>query len=238
MHILNALVTIVFCCLWIFSGSYSFIIYSLIAYFVFFNVGLEASLHRFFSHRSFVTSRSIEIFLSIVGTLCTIGSTITWSSIHRQHHKFSDTIDDPHSPSQNNKLFMLLSQFDKSKLSKISPFIVKDITKDPFQLFLHRHYFKIILFYCIVLMLINPVLVVMLYSIPSTLVLLAIGVINVFGHSNFAKPVKYRNNIWMFPFIYGEAWHSDHHLHPHKANFGEKWWMIDPTYLFIQMIKK
>jgi len=37
-------------------------------------------------------------FFSIVGILMGMGSPIPWAVIHRLHHKFTDTEDDPHSP--------------------------------------------------------------------------------------------------------------------------------------------
>jgi fatty-acid desaturase len=36
----------------------------------------------------------------------------------------------------------------------------------------------------------------------------------------------------------GESYHNDHHEHPSKANFGERWFEIDPVYYIILLLNK
>lgn len=60
--------------------------------------GLEAGLHRYFSHHAFKTSRPIELFLFVSALMAAQGSAIYGIAQHRRHHAFSDTEHDPHSP--------------------------------------------------------------------------------------------------------------------------------------------
>uniref|UniRef100_A0A0G4FXU2 Fatty acid desaturase domain-containing protein n=1 Tax=Chromera velia CCMP2878 TaxID=1169474 RepID=A0A0G4FXU2_9ALVE len=68
--------------------------------FVWFKVGVCMSilLHRFFSHRSFTASRPLTFVLACVACLAGQRSPVWWTAKHKQHHRFSDTDKDPHSP--------------------------------------------------------------------------------------------------------------------------------------------
>eukprot|EP00493_Phyllostaurus_siculus_P018700 UN18995 len=55
-------------------------------------------MHRFFTHRSFKTSRAFRFILGLVG-MCTFQrGPLWWSSQHRYHHIHCETNLDPHSP--------------------------------------------------------------------------------------------------------------------------------------------
>src|SRR5271167_4280830 len=59
---------------------------------------ITAGYHRYFSHRSYKTSRAFQFLLALLGTTAMQNGPIWWASVHRHHHKFSDTQKDPHSP--------------------------------------------------------------------------------------------------------------------------------------------
>lgn len=54
--------------------------------------------HRYFSHRSYKTSRAFQLLLATTGSLAWQRGPIWWSSHHIFHHQNSDTELDPHSP--------------------------------------------------------------------------------------------------------------------------------------------
>src|SRR5690242_7940745 len=56
--------------------------------------------HRYFSHRTYKTSRLFQFLLAFLGTTATQKGPIWWASAHRRHHKYSDTEKDIHSPKQ------------------------------------------------------------------------------------------------------------------------------------------
>jgi stearoyl-CoA desaturase (delta-9 desaturase) len=60
--------------------------------------GISAGHHRYFSHRSYKTSRPFQFALATVGCLAWQRGPIWWSSHHNYHHQHSDTAVDPHSP--------------------------------------------------------------------------------------------------------------------------------------------
>mmetsp|Transcript_58083 Transcript_58083/g.154487 ORF Transcript_58083/g.154487 Transcript_58083/m.154487 type:complete len:155 (-) Transcript_58083:11-475(-) len=60
--------------------------------------GITGGHHRYFSHRSYKTSRAFQFGLAVVGCLAWQRGPIWWSSHHNFHHQHSDTDADPHSP--------------------------------------------------------------------------------------------------------------------------------------------
>lgn len=61
-------------------------------------LGVTVGYHRYFTHRSFKTSRPMQALFAIVGAMAIQGPVIRWVSDHRRHHAFSDCSGDPHSP--------------------------------------------------------------------------------------------------------------------------------------------
>ena len=60
--------------------------------------GLTAFYHRYFSHRSFKTSRWFQFVGAVLGSLAGQRGPIWWAAHHRDHHRYSETHDDVHSP--------------------------------------------------------------------------------------------------------------------------------------------
>ena len=60
--------------------------------------GLTAGFHRYFSHRSFKTSRVFQFVLAWIGTSAVQKGPLWWAAHHRRHHKYSDKEGDIHSP--------------------------------------------------------------------------------------------------------------------------------------------
>jgi stearoyl-CoA desaturase (delta-9 desaturase) len=54
--------------------------------------------HRYFSHRTFKTSRFGQFLLAVAGSSATQKGPLWWAAHHRHHHRHSDEEDDVHSP--------------------------------------------------------------------------------------------------------------------------------------------
>src|SRR3989449_8068216 len=63
---------------------------------------VTAGYHRYFSHRSFKTSRAFQFVLAFLGCSALQKGPLWWSAHHRHHHLYSDTDKDPHSPRTNS----------------------------------------------------------------------------------------------------------------------------------------
>ena len=60
--------------------------------------------HRYFSHRTFHTSRAAQFLFAVIGASAVQRGPLWWSYQHRHHHQHSDEEDDVHSPWQRRVL--------------------------------------------------------------------------------------------------------------------------------------
>jgi stearoyl-CoA desaturase (delta-9 desaturase) len=60
--------------------------------------GITAGYHRYFSHRSYKTSRPFQFLLACLGCSALQKGPLWWAGHHRQHHRHADTPEDVHSP--------------------------------------------------------------------------------------------------------------------------------------------
>jgi len=59
---------------------------------------ITGAYHRYFSHRSYKTSRAMQFLLALGGTTAVQKGPLWWAGHHRHHHKHSDQLEDIHSP--------------------------------------------------------------------------------------------------------------------------------------------
>lgn len=209
-------------------------------------ISAVVTLHRLLTHRSFKTYPWIEKLLCIITVYSTVGPTISWVALHRMHHAKSDKEGDPHSPYENDKFTLkkalqVWAGYDW-KIDNIPVKYVKDLMREPIHRFIFAHYFKIIFITGIVLLLINPMLFLCLYVIPSVMTFHIIGMVNVLGHYHGYRNYEtndHSTNSWIANlFSLGEGWHNNHHAKPNGWHAGgEHWWEWDLMAQFIRLIR-
>ena len=59
---------------------------------------ITGGYHRYFAHRSYRLARVPQAILAFLGTTATQKGPLWWAAHHRDHHRYSDTSRDPHSP--------------------------------------------------------------------------------------------------------------------------------------------
>ena len=217
------------------------ILTTIVCFYLFSIVGVSLTLHRYYSHKSFEFR---NVFFKWLCTLFAIlagrGSPLGWVYVHRLHHAYSDQEGDPHSPHNLGfKLFGFRHIEDHS--GKMKVFLVKELmTKE--QLFINKWYFAIILTWLLVLGTINISLIYFAWILPVMLVQLSQNCFNYFahmhGHRNFETKDTSTNNIWLWPFILGDAWHNNHHANAARYDTKVLWWEFDPVSSVISLIKK
>jgi stearoyl-CoA desaturase (delta-9 desaturase) len=122
---------------------------------------------------------------------------------------------------------------------KMKLFLVKDLmTKE--HLFIHKYYILLLLGFVSVIGLVSPEILYFVWVLPACLVHLSQNNFNYFGHTygyrNFATKDDSRNNMWLFPFILGEAWHNNHHKNPTSATTKIKHYEYDPVLSLIKLV--
>ena len=217
----------------------------LVSYLVIGPINISITLHRLLTHRSFETHTWLEKFMSYLTVFSTLGPTVTWVGLHRYHHTTPDTELDPHSPYDNGKLtarkiFSAWTGYGWT-IPQIPSKYVRDIITQPHHKFILNNYFKIIFITLGILFLINPMLPLYVYFIPTVMAFHGVNMINVLGHAHGYRNHETRDkstNSWLAQIIAFEGWHNNHHNKPYAWNMREKWWEIDPMSWIVRLIKK
>jgi stearoyl-CoA desaturase (Delta-9 desaturase) len=132
------------------------------------------------------------------------GSPLSFSYIHRMHHRHVDTENDPHSPKYIGRLKVWFLLW---KLKAINPSYIRDFMRSPFQIWIHRHWITLQLLSLVVLWMINPLIVLFVISPTVVATLHYSGFINVRGH--WYGQVR---NIPEIIFTQPASWrHKEHH---------------------------
>ncbi len=222
----------------LFSGTAQQWGIALVLYFLFTTVGGTVTYHRLLSHRSFNSPKWFEYLGTIVGSLGGNGSSIGWVAIHREHHRFTDTARDPHSPLYKN---FFRVQF-LSMCETPSPRYIPDLLRSKFHLWMHKYYWIPNLVYVTVLYLIDPIAVIYAYFVPTLLMWHGGSLINTVNHT-----IGYRthdtkecstNNLFTGWLVSGEGWHNNHHAHASDPQFGKRWWEFDLGWQLIKLVRK
>ena len=207
-------------------------------------IGICMGYHRYFTHRSFTTSKPVEYFLAVMGCLAGEAGPISWVAAHRCHHTYSDTDKDPHSPLKGfwwahfTWLFgreKFLADFDSYK--RFAP----DMAKDRFLVFLDEFHMLPAAVLAVILYLVGgwPYVVWGMF-VRSVIVYHSTWFVNsashVWGYRTFQTNEMSRNNWWVALLSFGEGWHNNHHAFQRSARHGMRWWEVDLTYRAIQLL--
>lgn len=218
--------------------SYWYLVLLVLFFYLYSILGVSMTLHRYYTHKSFELNPTFKWLCTGIALLAGRGSPIGWVYIHRLHHAFSDKEKDPHSP--HNPKYRFLG-FKPIKQEKVNHFIIRDII-DPVQLKIDKYYLLIILLFVCLLAIIDKNLVYYIWAVPVFMVSMSQAMFNYFAHKygyrNFETKDRSTNNMYLWPFILGDAWHNNHHAHAEKPSTKIKKFEFDPVIIIINLIKK
>ena len=244
-------------CIGIFFTGFSWVavVALLITYFV--RVfALTAGFHRYFSHRSFKTSRFFQFIMAWVGTSAAQMGPMWWAAHHRHHHQHSDTEEDVHSPVAKDLFWahvgwVLCRTYGGTKTER-----VQDLYKFPELRFIDRLHALPAISLGLVLYYIGQQLnfyypglgtsgwqLVMWGFFLSTALVYHVtfcvnSVTHIIGNKRFKNSDESRNNFWIALLTFGEGWHNNHHRYPLSARQGMYWWEFDLSYLLLRGLEK
>lgn len=218
------------------------ILLMIVSFYVLNILGIWMTLHRYYSHKSFEFRYTfLQYIFTTIAVLAGRGSPLGWVYLHRQHHAYSDTEKDPHSPKYLGYKLFGFGHYKKQEEHKMQIFLVKDMMSTV-QLFIHKWYILIIAAFALLLASVSIELLYFGWILPALLIQLSQSNFNYFGHiygyTNHKTTDDSKNNIWLFPIIFGEAWHNNHHGDPKNASTTVQKFEIDPLFWFISVIKK
>jgi stearoyl-CoA desaturase (Delta-9 desaturase) len=202
---------------------------------------LTAGFHRYFSHRSYKTSRWFQFFLAFLGQTSAQRGVIWWAATHRHHHRHSDTPEDVHSPKHAGFLFSHVLWIFSPQKNDPDYSTVQDLAQYPELRFLDRHpYFPAVLL-AVACYLIAGAPGLFLGFFVSTVILyhgvFAINsVAHVVGKQRYVTADDSRNNWWLALITLGEGWHNNHHHYQSSTRQGFYWWEVDISYYVLKAL--
>jgi stearoyl-CoA desaturase (delta-9 desaturase) len=221
------------------------ILTALVLYFVGGMLGIGMSYHRLLTHRSYKTTKLVEYFLTICGTLALEGGPIFWVATHRIHHQKSDREGDPHTPREGGwwaHVGWILTgeglHHDAMVLSKYAP----DLCRDRFHVWLSTWHWLTNVVVGLVLLAFGGIPYV-LWGIAFRTVagLHTTWAVNsathMWGSRRFETRDDSTNNWWVALLTFGEGWHNNHHAHPTSARHGLAWYELDFNWIGISVLR-
>jgi stearoyl-CoA desaturase (delta-9 desaturase) len=195
---------------------------------------LTAGYHRYFSHRSYKTSRWFQLVLALGGQTCAQMGALWWASNHRAHHKHSDEPEDLHSPKQRGFWWAHIGWFLDGRHEATDLSRIQDFARYPELRWLNRREIGLL----------PPVLMALAcwavgglwgltWGFFVSTVLLWHGTFTInslshlIGRRRFRTADDSRNNFVLALITLGEGWHNNHHQYQSSAAQGFRWYEID-----------
>ena len=199
---------------------------------------VTGAYHRYFSHRTFKTSRWMQFIFAFMAQTSSQRGVLWWAAHHRDHHKYSDTDKDIHSPRQAGFIHSHIGWlFDGNGHTNYQR--VKDLTKYPELVALNKLWALPPTILGVACFLIAGWEGLLIGFMMST-VLLWHGTFpinslsHVFGKQRYETGDDSRNN-WLLAIITrGEGWHNNHHYFMNSTRQGFFWWEYDITYYVLK----
>ena len=215
-------------------------------------VAITGFYHRYFSHKTFRTSRALQFVFAVLGTMAVQRGPLWWAAHHRHHHAHADEENDSHSPAQHGFWWSHVGWFMNRSNFRTRSELIRDLMRYPELRFLDR--FDIVPPIALAALLFfggnalaqaYPQLdtsgaqlliwgffisTVLLHHVTFTVNSLA----HRFGRRRYATSDDSRNNWWIALLTFGEGWHNNHHHYQGSVRQGFYWWEIDLTYYLLR----
>lgn len=212
--------------------------------------------HRYFSHRTFKTGRAVQFLWALIGGMAAQRGALHWAAHHRNHHRFSDQPEDPHSPRQEGFWMAHMLWFGKKENAASLSRSVKDFSKYPELLFLDRFDFiapLALAFATLGLgwalgrhapelgtngmqMLTWGFFISTVACWHGTFSINSLG--HIMGRRRYATTDDSKNSLLLAIITLGEGWHNNHHHYQNTVRQGFRWWEIDVSYYLIWGMSK
>jgi stearoyl-CoA desaturase (delta-9 desaturase) len=202
---------------------------------------VTAGYHRYFSHRSFKTSRIFQFFLAFMAMTSAQKGVLWWAAHHRHHHRFSDQEEDLHSPLRFGFWWSHVGWILSEKYEQTRTELIGDFAKFRELRWLNKYYLVPPAALAAVLFLAGGwgalvwgffIRTVMLWHGSFTINSLS----HVFGRRRYPTTDTSKNNWWLALMTLGEGWHNNHHHYMASARQGFFWWEIDGTYYVLKVL--
>ncbi len=195
---------------------------------------ITGGYHRYFAHKTYRMNRFTQFLFAFAGTTCAQKGPLWWAAHHRNHHRFSDTERDIHSPRKgfwwSHVGWILCDKYNETKYDDI-----KDFAKYPEIRFIDKHNWIGPWTIGIASYLIGGWSGLLFGFFGSTVLLwhstfTVNSLAHVFGRRPYETTDTSRNSTLIALLTAGEGWHNNHHRYQSSTRQGFRWWQIDTTY--------
>ena len=215
---------------------------------------ITAFYHRYFSHKTFRTSRFGQVLFALLGAAAAQRGSLWWASMHRHHHAHSDRDEDAHSPVRHGFWYSHMGWFLSSAYFTTRMERVRDLARYPELRFLDRFDALVPLLLAVAIYVFGQwlaqnapdlhtdglQLLVWGFAISTVALYHATFSVNSLAHGwgsrRYATRDHSRNNLWIALLTMGEGWHNNHHHYPGSVRQGFYWWEIDLTYYGLRLL--
>jgi stearoyl-CoA desaturase (delta-9 desaturase) len=206
-----------------------------------FMFAITGGYHRYFSHRTYKTSRWFQFVLAVLGTMTVQKGPLWWAARHRHHHKFSDEPEDVHSPLQRGFWTAHIGWILTPSNTATDLRAVKDLAKYPELRWIGKYHWL-----APALMAVGAYLFdgwrgfivgtgwALVLSWHTTFTINSLA--HLWGTRRYPTTDTSRNNFLLALLTMGEGWHNNHHHYQHTVRQGFYWWEIDASYYVLRAL--
>lgn len=210
--------------------------------------------HRYFSHRTFKTSRFCQFLFAVAGNSAVQRGPLWWAAHHRDHHRHSDTEKDVHSPHRHGFWWSHVGWISSRSNGYTRMQAVPDLAKYPELRFLDRFEVLVPLLLAASLFALGWTLErfapalgadglqMLVWGFVISTIVLAHATFSInslahlMGRQRFQSGDQSRNSLSLALITLGEGWHNNHHYFPGAARQGFFWWELDVTYYLLRLL--
>jgi len=203
--------------------------------------GVTGGYHRYFSHRTYRTSRAFQFFLAVLAQSSLQKGALWWAAHHRVHHKFSDGPEDPHSFREKGLWYSHVGWILSRDTEETDYKQIPDLARYPELRWLNKYHVVPGVALAVGLFLVGswPALV---WGFLVSTVALWHGTFTINSLSHWWGKRRYettddsKNNPVLAIVTMGEGWHNNHHYYARSCRQGFFWWEIDLTYYVLKAL--
>jgi stearoyl-CoA desaturase (delta-9 desaturase) len=238
----------------IWVGSSKIAIWTAVALYFIRMFGVTAAYHRYFSHRTYQTSRAGQLVLAVWGATAVQRGPLWWAYHHREHHQHSDEDKDAHSPHVQGFWWSHIGWITSRRNFPTDYSKVRDLARFPELVWLNRFDTLVPILFALAVWTLGWALEVFApqlgttrwqmlvwgFFISTTALFHGTSFINslahLIGRRRFNTDDESRNSFILAVVCLGEGWHNNHHRCPSSTRNGFYWWEIDPTYYGLRLL--
>ena len=202
--------------------------------------GVTGGYHRYFSHKTYKTSRAFQFVMALLATSSSQKGVIWWAAHHRLHHRKSDITGDVHSAKIDGFWWSHVGWILSDKFEETDERQVKDLLKFPELRWLDKWFLVPPFALGFGLWLVGGWWALTWFFVSTVLLWHGTFTINslthMIGKRRYSTTDNSKNHFGLALITMGEGWHNNHHYYPRATRQGFFWWEIDMTYYVLRAL--